>query len=1316
IAAVGDSGQVLIDVIPELENIIGKQPPATELSGSAAQNRFNLLFQKFLQVFTSKEHPLVMFLDDWQWADSASLNLLKLLLRDTGYLLILGAYRDNEVSPAHPFILTVDEIVKTGATANTITLPPLKELDLNCLVADTLNCELSLAKPLTNLVYQKTKGNPFFATQFLKALHDDKLISFDWEIQHWQCDIAQVKALAITDDVVEFMVLQLQKLPTQTQDMLKLAACIGAEFDLNTLVIVSEQSAGKTATALWKALQEGLIIPTTKIYKLFTQSDREEVFQASANPTYRFLHDRVQQAAYSLIPDEQKQTTHYRIGELLLHHISPEKQEENIFEIVDHLNRGSELIVTQKQRNQLAELNFVAGEKALSATAYAAAAKYFDIGIKSLDSNSWQSQYRLTLSLYEAAIKAEYLNINFSRSQTLANFVLERVTNVLDRVKLYEIQIQMYMAQSEMPKALAVGILALELLGVDLNHAPASSAIDLPKLLAIESLPVMQDANQIAVMRILMAIFSPAYTTRPELLSPIVLTMIDLSLKQGHTSLSAFAYVFYGIFLCGFEKDLDRGYYSGLLALKVLDRFSARELECKVNNLFNVFIRPWKESLIDSIKPLVRASEIGFEMGDIEYASYATAHRCTYQFLAGEILTEVQEKQNIAIEVLRTIKQDHSLGNAQVWQQLVSNLLGDVTNPRQFVGNHFDETELLPIFCAGNDRSLPFTAYLGKCILSYLFGDYSAAVTSAVNAANYADAAIGITVAIHNFYYSLALLSESLDLSVLKDSRTLAANTNHQSLLDQVEINQKFLKVWAVHAPKNFAHKYSLVAAEQCRVLGQKAEASDLYDRAISGAQQNEYIQEEALANELAAKFYLDWGKEKFAALYMQQAYYCYAKWGAKAKIADLETRYPQLLAPILQQTEFSLFTQETISDLRYATITSSRTSSNSVSVALDLATILKAYRAISGEIELDKLLLSLLSIIIKNAGADKCVLMLMRNSRLLINGSMTLGTEPVVLQKLPVEDSQDIPLKLIYKVQHDLQTVVLIDAIADVTLANDPYIIRQQPYSILCSPILYQGKLMGILYLENNLTAGAFTRDRVELLNLLCAQAAISLENARFYEQSQTYSQQLERSLDELSAAQSRFHNLVDNVPGVVYQYCMTPDRVISLSYISADCYDLLEITPDQAIANSLFLDNMVHPDDVSNYQESVTQATNQWLSWQWEGRIVTPSGIVKWIHGESRIQGLADGSVVWDGLLLDISDRKRMEAERQQKSEALEKALQELQNTQLQLIQGEKMSALGNLIAGVAHEINNPVGFLGGNIQPALDYINDLFELIDL
>jgi serine/threonine protein kinase len=352
LAAVGENGQVLIEVIPELELIIGQQPPAPEISGTAAQNRFNLLFQKFIEVFTTAEHPLVLFLDDLQWADSASLQLLKLLMNDNGYLLILGAYRDNEVSAAHPFIMTVEELKKTGEIVNTITLAPLAFEDTNQLVADTLNCSTQLAKPLSELVDRKTQGNPFFTTQFLKALHEDGQIRFDRDRRYWECDIVQVNALSLTDDVVEFMALQLQKLPDETQQVLKLAACVGNQFDLATLAIVSEQPLTQTATALWKALQEGLILPTSQVYKFFQSTEQSNVEQIG-NPRYRFLHDRVQQAAYSLIPETERAIAHYQIGQLLLQQISPVAREERIFELVNQLNYGISLISDRTEQDKL---------------------------------------------------------------------------------------------------------------------------------------------------------------------------------------------------------------------------------------------------------------------------------------------------------------------------------------------------------------------------------------------------------------------------------------------------------------------------------------------------------------------------------------------------------------------------------------------------------------------------------------------------------------------------------------------------------------------------------------------------------------------------------------------------------------------------------------------------------------------------------------------------------------------------------------------------------------------------------------------------
>ncbi|MBE8986205.1 AAA family ATPase [Nostoc sp. LEGE 12450] len=1320
LAAVGDNGQVLIDVIPELENIIGSQPAAIELSGTAAQNRFNLLLPKFVQIFTSIEHPLVMFLDDLQWADSASLKLLQLLIVETGHLLVLGAYRDNEVSPAHPFILTVDEIVKTGAAVNTITLQPLSLVNLNQLVADTLNCELSLAQPLTELVYQKTQGNPFFATQFLKSLHEDEYINFDWETRHWQSDIAAVRSLSLTDDVVEFMALQLQKLSLTTQNTLKLAACIGAQFDLNTLAIVSEKSPEITADDLWKALQEGLIIPNTEIYKFFIQSESALGANTAANPTYRFLHDRVQQAAYSLIPDDQKQTIHYQIGQLLLQQISPEARVDRIFEIVNQLNYGTALISEQTQRNELAQLNLITCRKARTATAYQAAREYAVVGLSLLGEDAWQQQYEMTLAFHELAAEVVMLCGDFETMEQFIDIVIGQAHSLLEQVNVYRIRIQAKTSQRQLSEVLAIGIKLLQQLGITIAESPTpddiqqsiqeiSELIGDRKIADFVYLPVMTDANKIAIIQIASSIMAAAYTCG-SLLYPLLATLlVKLFLRHGNISVSATNYACYSLVLCNMQ-NIDLAAQFGQLALNVAAKFDDKASKLEVFFLLGNFILHRKSHLKEMLPLLSESYTLGLEVGNLEYAGYAVHNFCLISFWCGQPLANLEEDTRTYYHALVQLKQLGAANYCLIDWQVISNLLGLAKHPTILSGSAFQETEFIPLLQSANDIYGLYIFYSYKLMLCFLFGEVEPANKYALECKNYLMSGAG-TVAEPAFYFYDSLIA----LAQLNQMSGEVSTT-----LERVAKNQTQLQHWAHYAPMNHQHKFDLVEAEKCRFLGQKAEAIELYDRAISGAKANEYIQEEALGNELAAKFYSDWGKQRIAQEYMTQAYYGYTRWGAKAKVADLETRYPQLLASILQQTRAAFSVNETVFALGTVTSTSS---SSKVSDSLDLAAILKASQTISGEIELEKLLSSLLEIVIENAGANKCVLMLLRDDRLLIKGSISEGTQPVVLQRLPVEESQDIPLKLIYKVKHDRQTTVLLDAIADLNLANDPYIMRQQPKSILCSPILHQGKLLGILYLENNLATGAFTSDRVELLNLLCAQAAISLENARLYERSQQYAQQLEESLAELSGSNSRFEKLVDNVPGIVYQYRMAPDRVISLSYISADCYSLLEITPEQAMSNWQFLDNMVHPDDMASFLQSQTHAIQTLSFWQWSGRIVTPSGIIKWIHGQSRIEKFADGSVVWDGLFLDISEqqaalreRKLAELALQQKSFDLEQALTNLQNAQLQMVQSEKMSALGNLVAGVAHEMNNPLGFIAASLKQAKPTLTDIIEHLKL
>ncbi|BAY62152.1 multi-sensor signal transduction histidine kinase [Calothrix brevissima NIES-22] len=1299
--AIGDNGQVIIDVIPELENIIGQQPPAVELSGTAAQNRFNLLFQKFTQVFTTKEHPLVIFLDDLQWADSASLKLMQLLMTDTGHLFIIGAYRDNEVYPAHPLMLTLSEIQKKQVIINTITLAPLSKVQVNKLVADTLKCPEELAWNLSVLIHQKTEGNPFFATQFLKSLYQDGLIKFDFELGCWQCDISQVKVQTVTDNVVAFMSLQLQKLPPSTQEVLQLAACIGNSFDLATLAIVSLQSEVETAACLWKALQEGLILPIGDVYKFYV--GQEKLVNISANQqtvAYKFIHDRVQQAAYSLIPEAQKQTTHVKIGRLLWSNTPEAEIEEQVFAIANQLNIGIEQFHEPQERHQLSRLNFIAGKKAKASTAYKAALAYLKISIELLPANPWQSDYDFTLSLYNEATEASNLSGEMDLMENFAQEVLQQAKAVIDTAKVYEAKIEAYTMQGKLLAAIDTAMQFLRPIGIEFPPEPTDQdffvglqeiqALLIDKTVAeLADLPQMQQPELQAALRVLVKVTTPAYVAKPQLHRLLVLKQVALSVKYGNTSASALAYSVYGLMLSGQIQTISTGYEFGQLALQVLSKFCDREYEVRVLVVVYHSISHWQESVTATLKPLIKAYTSGLDTGDLAFAGYGAYVYCCQAYIAGQELTKLANELAIYSAALVKIHQQSALNYTNLYHQVVLNLIEPTTTPWELVGTAYDEKSMLPLHEQTNDGTGLWHFWVNKLMLCYLFEVLDLAVEYAIKAKQYSVSGYAMpNVSLLNWYDSLVQLA----------LYPTASPTQQQQTLQQVAENQKIMEQWANYAPMNQLHRFYLVEAEKHRVLGDKAAAIEFYDLAISQAKANGYIQEEALANEITAKFYLNWEKEKVAAGYMQEAYYCYARWGAKAKVADLENRYPQLLAPILQQSRSLFSTNETIFTLGTVTSTSTSSSSSSVSNTLDLKAILTASQTISGEIELEKLLSSLLRIVIENAGADKCVLMLLRDNRLLIKGSITQGTNPVVLQRIPVEESQDIPHKLIYKVKHSQQTVVLLDVTADITFANDPYIIRQQPQSILCSPILYQGKLLGILYLENNLAKRAFTSDRIELLNLLCTQTAISLENARLYERSQESAQQLERSLHELKTAQSRFHNLVDNVPGVVYQFLMATDGSVSMPYMSSDCYNLYEITAAEAIANVQILMDMTHPEDVDAYRQSIADSAKTLTPWRWEGRIVTPCGITKWIRGESRIEKLADGTLVWDGLVLDISERKQAELA--------------LQQANLQIIQSEKMSALGNLVAGVAHEMNNPLGFIAASLKQAKPTFADIIE----
>ena len=1125
--ALGDNAQVIIEVIPELEKIIGQQPPAIELSGTAAQNRFNLLFQNFIKVFTKPEHPLVIFLDDLQWADSASLQLIQLLMSEseTGYLLVIGAYRDNEVSPAHPLMLTLDAVVKGGATINTITLEPLTTESLNYLVSDTLNCSPDLARSLTDLVAQKTKGNPFFATQFLKALHQDALIEFDWEAGYWQCDIVRVREAALTDDVVEFMALQLQKLPPATQDILKLAACVGNQFNLATLAIVSEQLATETAADLWKALQEGLILPKSEIYKFYVGRERRDEAENSEVVNYKFLHDRVQQAAYSLIPESQKQSVHLQIGRLLLGSRTT-SGDDQIFAIVNQLNRGLNLIEST-ERETIARLNLQAGQKANTSTAYKSAVDYLLTSVQLLNSDAWQSQYSLSLEISNQLALAACLAGDFEQMEQTIDRVITHGRSLLEQVNVYEIKIQAFILQRQSRDAVKTALSLVEKLGIKFPANPTTPQVLLGlaetkiSLLGkstetLENQPAMTAPDKIAVTQILAKSLSAAYISAPDLMPLMVFRNVNLFVKYGNTSLAAFTYAWYGLILCGVVGDIKTGYPFGELALKLLYKFDAKEIKCRVFFIIYYFVYHWKNHLKDTLSPLLESYQTGLETGDAEYASWAALIWCANCYYAGHNLSEVSQKMEFYTESIGKLNQEAGELYCRIFHQTALNLLGKVKVATMLEGEVYSLSLRSPEQQASSDKCGLFFAYTNQSMLRYLFGEFTQARETLVQCRQYEDGGISSPgLVVFYFYDSLTCLAEFQQ----------ASSSEQRDRLKQVTANQKKMKNWAQHAPMNYQHKWLLVEAERYRILNKLDLAMEMYDRAIGEAKVNEYVNEEGLSNELAAKFYLNWGKEKVAQAYMQEAYYCYARWGAKAKIDQLETQYPELLTPILQAKQNS----SALNEIRLQTINKSSAlnltfqtneCTSNICESLDFATIFKASQALSSEIKLERLLAALMCVLLENAGAKKAVLLLLKNGYLAIE-AVALVQEDVISISVPISDIEVVPTAVLNYVKRTLKTVVLDNAVAQNNFMADPYFIEKSPKSLLCAPILHQGKLIGLLYLENDLTIGAFTQERTEVIQLLCAQAAISLENARLYQQSQAYAQELERSLLDLQQAQ---------------------------------------------------------------------------------------------------------------------------------------------------------------------------------------------------
>ncbi len=1119
--ALGSNAQIIIDVIPEVEKITGKQAAALELPPTEAQNRFNLVFQNFVRVFTKPEHPLVIFLDDLQWADVASLKLLQLLVTasDSQFLYFIGAYRNNEVDAIHPLSLTLNEIAATGTAINNIFLSPLERSDVYDLVSDTLKSDCAMIKPLAELVFQKTAGNPFFINEFLKSLYADGLIDFDLKNRTWRWDLSQIQSADFTDNVVELMSGKIQKLTPDAQKIIQIAACIGNHFDSQTLAIAADRPHRLVLQDLLPVLTEGLILPLTTNYK-FAIVDIDNDFSEDFLIDYKFLHDRVQQAAYVLIPESDKQITHLKIGRQLLKKIRKQQAngesiaiEEEAFRIANHLNMGMGLITDSQERLELAELNLSAGKKAKASNAYADAQKYLAIGIGLLPDSAWEIHYPLTLRLYEAAAESAYLNIDFDECHRLVDRIVHHAKHILDTIKSYKVKINAYTAQRRFYEVPTTVNSILIRLGEPIPPFPNELQVGVEllrtelrtRLLGIKdwtSLPTMTDPYKIAAVYIMTTIATSAINLNPLLVGVVILRIVNLSLKYGVSPDSLIQGAAYGLIRWIAFQDIEGSYKTGIVSLQLIEQNNIRAGASLSIVAFEACLRHWKEHLRESIPNLRNAIQLGIELGEYESISFGVSAYCLHRFFVGDPLALViQDFQNYDDLLLNKIKQPQIVDQHRAMHQLALNFAGLGENIPFLVGTALNELDLLPTFVAEKNGIPIYYTCTAKGISHYFFYDYKAAIAAFEQAIPYSRSlACAIGLAQNNFYLSLACLGLC---------KKLPRSSRH-TYLKIVAKNQKNMQRWAKHCPMNFQHKYDLVEAEKFALLGQQIDAMASYDRAIKGARENEYIQEEALANELAAKFYLQKHRDKIAQTYFADAVSCYQSWGAIAKVKHLQENYVQFT-----NRKFTSSKDTQILDNSYSNLSTTTMLATNRSMGIDLASVIKTFQILSDEIDLTKLLSKLMKILIENAGAEVGYLILESENGLKIEAIGNAGRDEIeILGSRAMENT--IPESIINFVARSLESVVLGNATQEGKFTGDVYIQKHRPKSLLCMPLINQGELAGILYLENALVTEAFTTERLKILALLSSQAAIAINNARLYSNLKQFNENLEQLVSE--------------------------------------------------------------------------------------------------------------------------------------------------------------------------------------------------------
>jgi len=1165
LAALGSNAQILLDLIPAAVAIIGKQQPVVELEPSAAQKRIRTVMLNFIRIFCRPEHPLVLFLDRLNQADD-SLDLIVSLMADESidFLFLIGSYREDEVDSGHPLIQCRETLALQGSIVGHIDLTNLSAENVDRIIAATLNHDSRTTEPLVRILMDKSRGNPFFLIELLNLLHAENLLYFDFKQRRWQWDLTGIRERMITDNVVDLLSGKLQRLDDASRQLLATAAAIDSRFDLKTLSTACEMSPEQAAKALLPAMAAGLIFPIgdaaadqLQLWDADLPGLLDESAEHLFDLEFRFAHDRIHQAAYELTAVDERAAVHHRIGKRLHKSLAADSSAGRVFMVTDQLNAGRDLLAGDPERLELAELNLSAGKSAQSAAVFPTALRYFKTGLELLGDSCWEAAYDLALALHLEAAEMSYLAADDDEMERLVRIVLGHARNSLDKAPAHSVKIRALTARNRWAEAAQEALETLKTLGLELSTKPGklqveASLLKTKLMLAAKSfddlvrLPPMTDPDKKAIMQIAHKANAPLATIYPDLYPILTSEMIRLTVQHGSGPVSATAYLNYGMLL-GNRGDRESGYQFGRLAMRLLDRHPADPIRVLCQFAFNWIMRPWKEHLRESLAPILETNQAAREVGDPFYVAYSSAYYIVLMFYSSQELPAIEQAASEHDLVVKSTGVDAAYHFMRLYRQTVWNLTQTTDDPGRLDGEFYDEVAMLAVDTEADNKGRDFGLYSCKLLLCLLNRQYERAVVNADRVQQVLESATFLGSGEPPFYCWSALARLGC--------YSKASAEEKKRILKQVDASREQLRQLARQCPVNYRHKYDLVNAERHRVLGRDTEAAALYDRVIQQAREGDYLCDLALANEMAARFYQEQDRISIARSYMTEARYAYLRWGAAAKVRDLEVHYPELLLDVSTAGPSGIL----------AGLTEVTTTSSGAAEALDLASVLKATQAMSSEIVLANLLDKLLNLMMENAGARRGILVLESDGRFSVEAEAAVERAgAAVCRSTPLNSSTNLSRSIVNYVIRTGKPVVLDNAAGQGRYTQTPYVLKARPKSILCMPLTTKDKLVGVLYLENNLATGVFTPGHLEVLKVLSTQAAISLENARLYEQLADYSHSLEKIIAALNLAQEVQQNLLPQRPPRLESVDVT-GRSLYCDETGGDYFDFLELSKNR-------------------------------------------------------------------------------------------------------------------------------------------------------